>query len=83
MKHPGEMDGEEIIRQNNAAVGLVLPPEKQVEDAILQILAKDAFDVLNWARRLGMKEQAQLDQVIAAFKKTFAEAGCFILPVKK
>lgn len=40
-------------------------------DSMLRALALDAFDVLNWARRLGMKKEQQLDQVVAAYRLTF------------
>jgi hypothetical protein len=41
-------------------------------------LAEDAFDVLNWARREGMKRDQQLQQVVEAFEKTLKESGAGI-----
>lgn len=41
-------------------------------------LAEDAFDVLNWARREGMKRDQQLKQVVEAFEKTLTESGASI-----
>jgi hypothetical protein len=46
----------------------------QEKDAVLRVLAEDAFDVLNWARRLGMKREAQLEQVVAAYRKTLTDS---------
>ena len=43
-------------------------------NAILRVMAEDAFDVLNWARREGMKRDQQLEQVVEAYKKTLADA---------
>ena len=36
-------------------------------------LAEDAFDVLNWARREGLKRDKQLEQVVEAYEKTLAD----------
>lgn len=46
--------------------------------ALLFHLAEDAFEVLNWARREGMKRNKQLEQVVAAFEKTIADTGATI-----
>lgn len=40
---------------------------------LLLAMADDAFVVLNWARREGMKKDQQLDQVVSAFEKTLAD----------
>lgn len=40
---------------------------------ILFHLAEDAFEVMNWARREGMKKDKQLAQVVAAFEKTLTD----------
>lgn len=42
--------------------------------ALLFHLAEDAFEVLNWARREGMKRDQQLQQVVEAYEKTLADA---------
>lgn len=34
----------------------------------LRALADDAFDVMNWARRNGMRRDQQLDEVVKAFE---------------
>ena len=41
--------------------------------ALLFHLAEDAFEVLNWARREGMKRDKQLEQVVEAYEKTLAD----------
>ena len=41
-------------------------------------LAEDAFEVLNWARREGMKKDKQLEQVVAAYEKTLADTRATI-----
>jgi hypothetical protein len=41
--------------------------------ALLFHLAEDAFDVLNWARREGLKKDRQLAEVVAAFEKTLTD----------
>lgn len=38
-------------------------------------LAEDAFDVLNWARREGLKRDQQLEEVVAAFEQTLSETS--------
>ena len=43
--------------------------------ALLFALAEDAFEVLNWARREGMKRDKQLEQVVEAYEKTLADNG--------
>ena len=40
---------------------------------LLYELAEDAFDVLNWARREGMKKDRQLAEVVSAFEKTLLD----------
>lgn len=49
-------------------------------DAVLAVMAEDAFEVLNWARRLGMKREQQLAQVVSAFKKTLYDTETAIAP---
>lgn len=44
-----------------------------VDDALLLKLANDAFVVMNWARKQGMKKDAQMAETVAAFKLTLAE----------
>jgi len=44
------------------------------ENAVLKVMAEDAFEVLNWARREGMKKDQQLEQVVEAYTKTLADA---------
>ena len=51
-------------------------------DAILMVLAQDAFDVLNWARRLGMKREQQLEQVVAAYRKTLADNKTSLITIE-
>ena len=41
--------------------------------ALLFHLAEDAFEVMNWARREGMKRDKQLEQVVEAYEKTLAD----------
>ncbi|MFN3261677.1 MAG: hypothetical protein ACE37J_14055 [Pikeienuella sp.] len=53
-------------------------PEAPEVTAILQLMAEDAFDVLNWARRLGLKRDAQIEQTAAAFRKSLSDAGMAI-----
>lgn len=49
---------------------------------LLFAMAEDAFDVLNWARREGMKKNEQLKEVVEAYEKTLADAGAKIeLPI--
>lgn len=42
--------------------------------AVLATMANDAFEVLNWARRQGMKRNEQVAQVVEAYKKTLSDA---------
>ena len=48
------------------------------ETKLLFTLAEDAFEVLNWARREGMKRDKQLEQVVEAYRKTLSESGAKI-----
>ena len=41
-------------------------------------LAEDAFEVLNWARREGMKKDKQLQEVVSAFEKTLTDTQATI-----
>ncbi|RUV07981.1 hypothetical protein EOA79_02515 [Mesorhizobium sp. M1A.F.Ca.IN.020.03.2.1] len=34
----------------------------------LRLLADDAFDVLNWAKRLGLPRERQVDETVKAFE---------------
>lgn len=43
-------------------------PTSRLTDQQLHALADDAFEVLNWARRLGMKREQQLAEVTKAFE---------------
>lgn len=52
-------------------------------DAVLRVMAEDAFDVLNWARRLGMKRDQQLDQVVLAYRKTLSDTNAEIAVAQK
>lgn len=40
---------------------------------ILFVMAEDAFEVMNWARREGMKRDKQLEQVVEAYEKTLRD----------
>lgn len=40
---------------------------------ILFVMAEDAFEVMNWARREGMKRDKQLEQVVEAYEKTLLD----------
>jgi len=40
----------------------------RLTDDQLHALADDAFDVLNWARRLGLRREAQIAEVVKAFE---------------
>ena len=42
------------------------------DEQLLQ-MANTAFDVLNWARREGMKKDQQLEQVVSGFKADLAD----------
>lgn len=46
-----------------------------MNEEILHALADDAFVVLNWARRQGLKRDQQKEQVMLAMRKTLTEAG--------
>jgi hypothetical protein len=52
-----------------------------VADAVLQVLADDAFEVMNWARRQGFNRAQQTEQVIAAYRKTLADTKTTIVPI--
>ena len=41
---------------------------------VLIKLANDAFEVLNWARRYGLKRDAQVNEVVEAFQKAMTDA---------
>lgn len=43
--------------------------------AVLHVMADDAFEVLNWARRLGMKREKQIEQVVSAYRKTLKDTN--------
>jgi hypothetical protein len=45
------------------------------KDAVLRVMADDAFTVLNWARKQGMKREQQLDEVVKAYRKTLADTN--------
>lgn len=49
------------------------------QSMLLFLLAEDAFDVLNWARREGFKRDKQLAEVVEAFRKTLADANASIV----
>ncbi len=36
----------------------------------LQALAVDSFDVMNWARRMGLKREAQIAELVRTFEVT-------------
>jgi hypothetical protein len=48
---------------------------RRIDRAVLEDLFADAFDVMNWARRLGMKRDQQQEEVISAYLKTLNAAG--------
>ena len=48
-------------------------------EAVLKVMADDAFEVLNWARRQGMKRDQQTAQVVAAYRKTLADTKTSIV----
>jgi hypothetical protein len=52
---------------------MTTPPT--IPDATLQAMAADAFEVLNWARRMGMKREQQEAEVVKAFRLTLDKAG--------
>jgi len=52
-----------------------MPDTPQITDATLHALADDAFEVMNWARRMGMKRDQQLSEVVKAFRLTLDKAG--------
>ena len=41
--------------------------------SLLFHLAEDAFEVMNWARREGLKRDKQLEQVVEAYEKTLID----------
>lgn len=47
-------------------------------EALLHVMADDAFVVMNWARREGMKRDRQLAEVVRAFRKTLNDANARI-----
>lgn len=47
----------------------------RITEATLHALADDAFQVLNWARRMGMKRDQQQAEVVKAFRLTLDKAG--------
>jgi hypothetical protein len=51
-------------------------------EAVLRVMAEDAFDVLNWARRMGLKRDQQLDEVVKAYRKTLADTEFSIEPIQ-
>ncbi|MEO0999845.1 MAG: hypothetical protein AAFW69_04435 [Pseudomonadota bacterium] len=50
------------------------------ENELLEVLADDAFEVQNWARRLGLKKDAQREQMAAAMRKRLEERGVTFAP---
>ena len=52
--------------------------EQEIE-AVLQVMADDAYAVLNWARRQGMKREQQTAEVVRAYKKTLADTKTSIV----
>lgn len=44
-------------------------------DAVLSVMAEDAFVVLNWAKRQGFKREQQISETVSAFKKSLADAN--------
>ena len=50
---------------------------------VLLRMADDAFVVLNWARREGMKRDRQLSEVVSAYEKTLQDAGYVLVPAGK
>lgn len=55
-----------------------LPLSPEIE-SILSVLADDAFEVQNWARRHGMKREQQVAQTVEAFRKTLADTEAEIV----
>lgn len=43
-------------------------PQSRLSPETLAQLADDAFTVLNWARRLGMNRERQIEQVVKTFE---------------
>lgn len=43
-------------------------PASRLTEQQLRDLAADSFDVLNWARRLGMKRNQQVDELVRTFE---------------
>lgn len=52
--------------------------DREEKQAVLRVMAEDAFDVLNWARRNGLKRDQQLEQVVKAYEKTLRDTGATI-----
>lgn len=48
-------------------------------DGVLLLMAEDAFDVLNWARREGFKKDKQLEQVVSAYRKSLSDTKARIV----
>lgn len=43
-------------------------PSSRLSEQQLRDLAADSFDVLNWARRLGLKREQQVDELVRTFE---------------
>ena len=54
---------------------------EQEAEAVLKVMAEDAFVVLNWARREGMKREQQLQEVVNAYKKTLTDTKTTLVSV--
>ncbi|GAA2887832.1 putative oxidoreductase [Aminobacter niigataensis] len=55
-------------------------PTNQLSPKQLHELAVDAFDVLNWARRIGMKREQQIEQVARTFEVTLGYRPAAVRP---
>lgn len=57
--------------------------DRIIDDAVLEDMASDAFEVLNWARRIGLKRTGQEEQVVLAFRKTLSMADVAVAPARQ
>jgi hypothetical protein len=52
-------------------------------EAVLRVMAEDTFDVLNWARHMGLKRDQQLDEVVKAYEKTLSDTGTILAQAER
>lgn len=80
-ENDGLMAAERLLRDAGYIVTFIHDGKSETMDAVLQIMADDAFEVMNWARRQGFNRAKQTEQVVAAYKKTLADSKTAIVPL--